>query len=210
MYRILLIGVLLFFVALSIYFFFAGWPYYSLSLLERPHSSLHNSFKPSGFVGHGIGILAGVLAIAVFLYTLRKNWRRFRGIGKINNWFQFHIFMGISATLLVTIHTAFKFHGLLAVASYVCMVTVAASGFLGLFLYTLINLAVPSRSLTRESLSEEAEKIKQTLQQKYSFNEADGERLLNGFRSKVNVTSFEFLTLLGWMRNDIENIFRTF
>lgn len=152
---VLMLVVLFFFL----YFLYKGFPYYILPLTERPHSQLHDSYKPGGFIGHGLGMLGGSLALLVFLYPVRKKWRRLYKIGKLENWFYFHIAMGISASLIILIHSAFKFKDMIASLSYAVMIAVFSSGFIGLFLHRSLLKSV---SLLPLSANEIPPSIKST------------------------------------------------
>ena len=42
---------------------YAGLDYYTLSLHDRAYSDLHDLYKPSRFIGHGLGILGSLMMI---------------------------------------------------------------------------------------------------------------------------------------------------
>jgi hypothetical protein len=130
-----LIFALIFITALVIFaaLRFAG-DYYWTALAKRPQHPLHQTFKPSGLIGQGFGIIGGLFCLLTLLYPLRKRWRLLENFGSPRTWFQFHIYFGIAGPLLATLHTTFKFGGLASIC-YWSMILVMASGFVGRFLF---------------------------------------------------------------------------
>ena len=43
--------------AVIIYSFFVGLNFYGTDYIDRPHHDLYDQLKPSGFLGHGYGIV---------------------------------------------------------------------------------------------------------------------------------------------------------
>jgi hypothetical protein len=115
----------------------AGYPYYSLTVEERPHSPLHTVFKPGGTWGHGFGIIGSALVLLLFLYSARK--RRWLGLrfGRLSRWLDVHILFGIMGPLLITLHSAGKLGGIVSI-SYFSMLAVALSGVFGRYIYMQI------------------------------------------------------------------------
>lgn len=89
---------------------------------------------PSGLVGHGLGILGGVLMlVAQTAYTWRKRPER-TGPGPTRRWLQVHVVAGLVGPYLILLHTAFRFRGLAAVLTLL-MLVVVASGATGRYVY---------------------------------------------------------------------------
>ena len=59
----------------------------------------------------------------------------------MRNWLNFHMFLGITGPALITFHTTFKFHGLIA-TSYWSMVLTVAFGILGRYIYLQITRSI--------------------------------------------------------------------
>jgi len=129
LYGLIFITIFVIFAALR----FAG-DYYRAPLLERPKHTLHQTFKPSGLIGQGFGVMGGLFCVLTLLYPLRKRWRLLENFGAPRTWFQFHIYFGIAGPLLATLHTTFKFGGVASIC-YWSMMLVMASGFVGRFLF---------------------------------------------------------------------------
>jgi hypothetical protein len=134
-------------IAAVIYLAETGSSYYGLSQAERPYSALHRDWRPSGVIGHGLGIVGSVFMVVLLLYSARKRLRFMQRAGNIRYWLNYHIWLGVTGPLLVIFHTTFKFGGIVAV-SFWSMIGVALSGVLGRYLY----LQIP-HSLTGEELS---------------------------------------------------------
>lgn len=129
-----------------------GTSYYLLPIEERFFHPLHNILKPSGLVGHGIGILGSVMMIlGIVLYMVRKRARKFSRVGILKHWLELHIFLCSVGPLLILYHTAFKFGGLVAV-SFWSMLAVVISGIIGRFIYIQIPRNIQGNELDFEQL----------------------------------------------------------
>jgi hypothetical protein len=98
-------------------------------------------------VGNLLGIIGVILMIVMHLYTLRKKARWMSRFGSLTVWLEFHIFCGVLGPVLITLHTSFKFNGLISVA-YWSMVIVVLSGFVGRYLYVRIPRSIRGIELT--------------------------------------------------------------
>ncbi len=128
-----------------------GYDYYNTSMEERFYNEMHTQLKPSGPIGHGIGIAGSLfMFIGVGSYMIRKRWRRISRLGQLKYWLEFHIFLCTLGPILVLFHTAFKFGGLVSI-SFWSMVAVFLSGIIGRFIYIQIPRTIEGREL---SLSE--------------------------------------------------------
>lgn len=115
-----------------------GMPYYLTPVDERPFSTLHDLYAPTGFVGHGFGIVGTLLVvIGVTLYTARKRIPFLARVGKLRDWLHFHIFLCLVGPALVLLHTTFRFGGLVAI-SFWSMAAVVSSGVFGRYVYSWI------------------------------------------------------------------------
>jgi hypothetical protein len=130
-----------------------GSEYYGLSQAERGHHPLHQEWKPSGFISHGIGIVGSVMMLLLLLYIPRKRWRFMHEWGNIRYWLNYHIWLGITGPILVLFHTTFKFGGIVAV-SFWSMVAVVLSGFLGRYIYVQIPRSITGQELSVAELEE--------------------------------------------------------
>lgn len=148
--------------------FAAGLPYYRLDAAARPQSPLHGYLKPNGEVGIVYGY-AGTLAILVLLaYSARKRWRFLRGLGVLSRWLNVHIFCGIAAPALITLHSSFKQQGAIAVG-YWAMIGVMLSGFVGFYIYKQIPRALAAGEDATQTLRKEAEGLEAELSERYGL-----------------------------------------
>ena len=136
-----------------------GYQYYSSSVGERVFLAQHAVLKPSGFIGHGVGILGSfMMIIGVAVYMVRKRIRIFFKFGYLKNWLEFHIFLCSLGPVLVLYHTAFKFGGIVAV-SFWSMVAVVLSGVVGRFLYVQIPHTIQGQEISLKELNQMNENL---------------------------------------------------
>ncbi len=170
LFRTTLVAILVV-VALSLSL--RGVSYYSTPLEERFYHPDHQMFKPSGPLGHGLGIIGTLLILfGVSSYMIRKRVRRFSRVGRLKYWLEFHIFLCSLGPLLVLFHTAFKFGGLVSIAFW-SMVAVVLSGVIGRFIYIQIPRSIEGRALTLKELEGMKSDIDKILRSAYELNQED-------------------------------------
>jgi len=157
---------------------YIGFPYYRLSLEERPYSPLHPLLRSSGVVGIRLGVLGVCLFVILFLYPLRKHWKWLAGIGVTRRWLNFHVLVGITAPLVITFHSAFKMQGLAGVAYWI-MMSVALSGFVGRYVYSKLPRGVNSVQLSMGELESQIEAMAASLHEQGLFKPEDLAPLLD-------------------------------
>ena len=139
-------------VATFFYLCYAGYSYYTTSLEERFYHPDHAALKPSGVLGHGLGIVGTLLIlIGVFGYMIRKRNRSLQRVGVLKYWLEFHIFLCTLGPVMILFHTAFKFGGIVSV-SFWSMVAVVASGVVGRFIYRQIPRTIQGRELSLQEI----------------------------------------------------------
>jgi cytochrome b561 len=140
-----------------------GWEYYRAPLGTRGYLPEHLLLRPSGPVGLTLGV-AGVVSMLMTLpYAVRKRWRALARIGTMKQWIEVHNFVGIVGPVLITLHTSFKFNGLISVG-YWLMMTVWASGFIGRYLYVRIPKTIRGVELSYSQVGENLARIQQQLE----------------------------------------------
>jgi predicted ferric reductase len=140
-------------------FVLGGWRYYWSPLDVRAYTDLHPLLRPSGTVGNLLGITGLSLMVMMHLYTLRKKLRWMNRLGSVTTWLEFHIFCGFLGPVLITLHTSFKFNGVVSVA-YWSMLVVLLSGFVGRYLYVRIPRSIRGRELSDAELATRAAELK--------------------------------------------------
>ncbi len=125
-------------IALALYPLVEGFSYYLTPLEDRPFTTLHEAFKPSGLIGQGLGIFGSLLIITgVASYSTRKRWGRAHRVGKLRNWLTFHIFVCTLGPFLILLHTTFKIGNIASIAFW-SMAVVVVSGVFGRYVYVHI------------------------------------------------------------------------
>jgi len=148
-----------------------GYDYYTTPLEERFFNPNNEILKPSGVIGHGIGILGSLMMIfGVALYMLRKRVKIFFRMGYLKHWLEFHIFLCTVGPILVLYHTAFKFGGIVAI-SFWSMVAVVLSGVIGRFIYVQIPRTIQGNELDIKQISEMSSDISLRLSRELSKGE---------------------------------------
>lgn len=148
-----------------------GFNYYITPLDERFFAANHEMLKPSGIIGHGLGIVGSLMMVlGVAVYMIRKRVRKFVGLGLLKHWLEFHIFLCTVGPILVLYHTAFKFGGLVAV-SFWSMVAVVISGVIGKFIYVQIPRTIQGRELDIKELNEINDQLTLKLRRDYCVSE---------------------------------------
>lgn len=155
-----------------------GYSYYQTSLEDRFFHADDVSLKPSGKLGHGMGIIGSLCMIAgVSLYMARKRYRAFSRIGILKHWLEFHIFLCTLGPVLVLFHTSFKFGGIVAI-SFWSMVAVFLSGVVGRFIYIQIPHTIEGRELSLNEIREMKSDISKVLGQSLTLDEESRQQIL--------------------------------
>lgn len=167
----------------TIYLAFNGFQYYNTPLEERFYHPEHDSFKPSGVFGHGLGIVGTLLiVIGVFGYIARKRYQFLSRFGRLKYWLEFHIFLCTLGPVMILFHTAFKFGGIVSI-SFWSMVAVVASGVIGRFIYIQIPRTIEGRELSLEEIRGLQLDLATTLREKYQVAERQVEQLMATIQS---------------------------
>lgn len=142
-------------LALSVW----GADYYSAPLGERMRHSLHPLLRPSGIVGQTAGLLTFAGFLFLWLYPLRKKlgaagaW-----MGRIPEWLEVHIVVGLTLPLLGAVHAAWRFDGVIGLG-YWAMLVVAASGVVGRYVYARIPRNRGGLELDAEQLAQQRRQL---------------------------------------------------
>jgi len=150
-------------VGAVVLFGLGGWEYYRAPLATRGYLPEHLLLRPSGPVGLALGV-AGVFSMLMTLpYYVRKRWKAIARLGTVKQWLEVHIFFGIVGPVLITLHTSFKFNGIISVG-YWLMMTVWASGFVGRYLYVRIPKSIRGVELSVAQVEESLGRVQQQMQ----------------------------------------------
>jgi hypothetical protein len=91
---------------------------------------------PNGgtWLGYTLGTVAGLLVIFLSLFGIRKRSFRSR-IGTAIGWLSAHVYLGIAALIIATLHSGMHFGANVHTATYVLMWVVTVSGCWGVYVY---------------------------------------------------------------------------
>ncbi len=168
-----------------------GYQFYTTPIENRFFQSQYNLLKPSGFLGHGFGILGSIMMIlGVAIYMIRKRAKRFFSLGYLRHWLEFHIFLCTVGPIFILYHTAFKFGGIVAV-SFWSMVAVVLSGVVGRFIYVQIPRTIQGQELSMHELSDMNNSLSLRLKKDYFVNES----LLNELDKIASPDKYKRITL---------------
>jgi len=147
-----------------------GMTFYNLPIEERFFHPDYALLKPSGLLGHGLGILGTLLILTgVFSYMVRKRFKTFSRIGVLKYWLEFHIFLCALGPVLILYHTSFKFGGIVSV-SFWSLVIVVASGIIGRFIYLQIPRTIEGRELSLQEVQNMKDELGAELKIKYDVD----------------------------------------
>jgi len=157
----------------AIYLTYIGYSYYRLPVEERFFSPLYEQLKPSGFWGHGLGIIGSlILLVGLFSYMARKRFKIFSTLGSLKYWLEFHIFMCTLGPVMILFHTTFKFGGIVSFGFW-SMVIVWTSGLIGRFIYLQIPRTIEGRELSLQEVRSLKDDMDTELSEKYKINLSD-------------------------------------
>ncbi len=140
-----------------------GWAYYRTPLDQRPFRDDYQSMRPSGTYSQGLGIIGSTMVtIGVVIYSSRKRIRALWNLGALSRWLEIHIVLCLIGPILVVYHTTFKAGGIAAISLW-SMLSVAASGIIGRFLYVQIPHNIRGKELSTEELDEELRGMREKL-----------------------------------------------
>jgi predicted membrane channel-forming protein YqfA (hemolysin III family) len=114
--------------------------------------------------GSRLGLIYGTAGYALILllafFGIRKRWYRSR-FGTLEQWLQSHIYLGILVMVILILHTGFRMHDRVAVATLILVGIVVGSGILGALLYVTLPrlLTEVETDLSPEKISEELNQI---------------------------------------------------
>ena len=166
---------------------YAGFSYYNTSLEERFFHEDHVSLKPSGILGHGLGIIGSLLIIiGVFSYMARKRYRSLMRLGILKHWLEFHIFLCTIGPVMILFHSAFKFGGLVAI-SFWSMVAVFLSGIIGRFIYIQIPRTIEGRELSLNEVKEMKSDVGEILNLSYNLDKESYDLIVESTKKRVDL-----------------------
>ena len=103
-------------------------------------------------LGYALGIVGGVMMLALLLYPVRKKAGFMRGWGALRHWFRWHMLFGILGPVAILFHCNFHLGATNSNVALFCMLTVAGSGLIGRYVYTKIHHGLYGARATLDEL----------------------------------------------------------
>ncbi len=161
---LLLAGVFCLGLVLTVLFVYGGWDYYRAPVGTRGYLAAHKLLRPSGAIGLALGVAGAIAMLSTLPYAARKHLRPLSRLGAMPRWLEVHIFFGIIGPVMVTMHTSFKFNGIISVG-YWLMMTVWASGFVGRYLYVRIPKTIRGVELSRADVEADLARARSSVEE---------------------------------------------
>lgn len=186
-HRIYIATFVIIVISCTIALSYFGISYYGTSLEERFYHPLHDLLKPSGTLGHGLGIVGTLFILfGVFSYIARKRYKFLARFGRLKYWLEFHIFLCVLGPILILFHTAFKFGGIVSI-SFWSMVAVVLSGVIGRFIYIQIPRTIEGRELNLGEVKNMRSDIGKVLNESHKLTGSTAELILQYTSTNQNV-----------------------
>jgi hypothetical protein len=167
--------------------FYRGISFYRLNLEVRFYNPDYNLLKPSGELGHGMGIIGSLFMIfGMVSYMARKRYRFLSRMGLLKHWLEFHIFLCTLGPILILFHTSYKFGGLVAI-SFWSMVAVFLSGIIGRFIYIQIPRNFEGRELSLNEVRDMKSDVAGVIQNSNSLDEDSFKTIAELINKKVEL-----------------------
>lgn len=177
-----------------------GFNYYTLDAAHRAFSPKHEMLKPGGAIGIRLGITGAIMFCVIFLYAVRKRWTWLGKIGSTRHWLDFHIVLGLTAPVIITFHSSFKFGGIAGIAYWI-MIVVALSGIVGRYIYAQIPRSIGNAEMSFNELQEYSQALTQRLAKQTLLSATDLAPLFRSADTRaaqaVSTTKMLFVMLTG-------------
>lgn len=156
---------------------FAVFPFILIFLLLAWAARNTNYYEPGSDFGYYLGVVGGVMLLALLLYSLRKHVRFMHSWGASRHWFRIHMIFGIAGPTLILFHSKFQVGSVNAAIALSCMLLVAGSGIVGRFIYRKIHHGLYGRSTTLQEIQARLGTSQNDVKSKLHFAAALGQHL---------------------------------
>ncbi len=160
--------------------------YYFYAQREFPHGG--------STYGLAYGIAGTALILLLAFFGIRKRWYR-STFGTLEQWLQSHIYLGLLVLVVLLFHTGMRFHDRIAIATFVLVVIVVASGAFGAILYVTVPrlLTEVESNLTIEDMSDQLNQLARAMARIASGRSAAFQRIHDELTKQTTPGS-----LAGW------------
>jgi hypothetical protein len=133
---------------------------------------------PKSGLGYWLGIAGGLMMLTLLIYSHRKRNKSRRAIGTVPTWFRIHMFLGVFGPVLIMFHSNFRLGALNSNVALFAMLTVAASGAIGRYIYGKIHMGLYGRRAAAQEILADVESLRREFGEKTFmadriFNELD-------------------------------------
>ena len=206
--RVLRWLIIVLWIGLAAYPVLDAWSYYLTPLAQRHEHPLHEWYRPTGLIGHGLGIVGTLLiVIGVASYMLRKRWHRLHALGTLRSWLTFHIFLCTLGPFFVLLHTTFKVGNIVAIAFW-SMAIVVISGIFGRYVYLHIPKLSDGRFLTPGDVQRAQQQLLQKLAHQLNLPPETLQEIFSRFIPPQTETRFSYalwkMLQFDWQRHRIQ------
>jgi hypothetical protein len=123
------------------------------------HAHLERYITPQRGFGYWLGITGGSMMLLLLLYSARKRVRWLRWMGSIPAWFEFHMTLGVIGPVLILFHSNFSLGATNSNVALISMLTVAASGVVGRYIYTRLHADLEGHEYNLDQLKAAGERM---------------------------------------------------
>jgi hypothetical protein len=111
--------------------------------------AVYRPYDQGSDFGYYLGLVGGSMMLCLFIYPIRKYWKRLQNFGTLRTWFAGHLVFGICGPILVLFHAAFQTRSVNGRVAFWSMIIVVVSGIVGRYLYVYVyeNLEGSSAAL---------------------------------------------------------------
>lgn len=134
-----------------------------LALAIGKLSALERYITPERGTGYVLGIVGGVMMLALLLYPVRKRYRSLTWMGPVKYWFRVHMVFGILGPALILFHCNFSLGAINSNVALFAMLIVAGSGIIGRYFYARIHRGLYGARVELKEVKQDAELAKRGL-----------------------------------------------
>ena len=155
-------------------------------------NSANGVLTPKDGTGYWFGIAGTTMMGIVLLYPLRKRIKFVRHWGELPRWFRLHMVLGLLGPAMIVAHSNFSVHSANAMVAFVAMLTVAASGVVGRYLYAQTHRGLYGAKLEAKELLAQVSSIRKRIGSKL-LEPAGWETRLTAFETEALIPSTTFV-----------------
>jgi hypothetical protein len=146
--------------------------------------AVNRPYEAGSAFGYNLGLAGGLLMLSLLLYPLRKRVRFLARLGRMGNWFRYHMLAGIAGPVLILFHSTFRTASINARVALYAMLVVVFSGIVGRFLYRHLHKGLYGRKLDLADAEAELKASSENIVSVFALR-SDIESRLAGFRAQA-------------------------